>query len=94
MKKTNNSNIIFCGLIAGYQGQGNTATPENAAQAVAEALHTLGVETEVKPAVCVYHTDWGCPVGGEPVGAFVLDAPAEETLESSFETVNSDCLSL
>ena len=84
MKATNNSNnnnITFCGLVSGYQGAGNTATPDNAAQAVAEALHTLSVETEVNPAVCVYHTDWGCPVGGEPVGAFILDAPADDTLK-------------
>lgn len=81
MTQTNNSNNIFCGLVSGYQGPGNTATPENAAQAVAEALSSLGVQTEVQPAVCVYHTDWGCPTGGEPVGAFILDAPAEETLK-------------
>lgn len=79
--KNSNNNNIFCGLVAGYQGAGNTATPENAAQAVAEALSSLGVQTEVQPAVCVYHTDWGCPQGGEPVGAFILDAPAEETLK-------------
>lgn len=81
MTKISNSNIVFCGLISGYQGAGNTATPENAAQAVSNALHTLGVETEVKPAVCVYHTDWGCPTGGEPVGAFILDTPTEKTLK-------------
>ncbi len=81
MTKISNSNNIFCGLVAGYQGEGNTATPENAAKAVSNALHALGVSTDVNPAVCVYHTDWGCPIGGEPVGAFVLDAPAEETLE-------------
>ena len=80
MTTANNSNIIFCGLVAGYQGAGNTATPENAAQAVSKALNALGVETEVQPAVCVYHTDWGCPIGGEPVGAFILDASADETL--------------
>lgn len=81
MIRKNNSNIIFCGLVSGYQGEGNTATPENASLAVAEALCALGAEVEVKPAVCVYHTDWGCPTGGEPVGAFVLDASADETLE-------------
>lgn len=72
MATTTMSNI-FCGLVSGYQGEGNTATPENAAQAVAEALCALGAEVKVKPAVCVYHTDWGCPTGGEPVGAFALN---------------------
>ena len=81
MTTNRQSNNIFCGLISGYQGEGNTATPENAAKAVAEALSSLGVQTEVQPAVCVYHTDWGCPTGGEPVGAFELNAPAEETLK-------------
>lgn len=64
------SNMIFCGLVAGYQGEGNTATPQNAADAVRKALADRGVNTEVFPAVCVYHTEWGCPVGGEPVGAY------------------------
>lgn len=80
MATKNVSNIIFCGLVAGYQGEGNTATPENAAEAVAEALRNLGAEAAVSPAVCVYHTDWGCPVGGEPVGAFSLSGEAAETL--------------
>lgn len=81
MTTNTQSNVIFCGLVAGYQGEGNTATPDNAALSVAEALSSLGVQTEVKPAVCVYHTDWGCPIGGEPVGAFVMNAPADETLK-------------
>lgn len=72
MEKNYFSNMIFCGLVSGYQGEGNTATPENAASAVSLALRRLGVDVSVKPAVCVYHTDWGCPQGGEPVGAFIL----------------------
>ena len=72
MEKFIESNLIFCGLVSGYQGEGNTATPQNAASAVSLALHQLGVDVSVRPAVCVYHTDWGCPQSGEPVGAFIL----------------------
>lgn len=81
MAKNIKSNVVFCGLVAGYQGVGNTATPQNAAEAVSEALIKLGVYVSVSPAVCVYHTDWGCPQGGEPVGAFVMNAPAKRILE-------------
>lgn len=84
---TNNSatsSVIFCGLVSGYQGEGNTATPENAAAAVSEALENLGVEgVSVKPAVCVYHTDWGCPKGGEPVGAFTLQGDPQGILTAA-----------
>ena len=67
------SNLIYCGLVPGYQGENNTATPENAAEAVSAALGRPAA-----PAVCVYHTDWGCSVGGEPVGAYrAQGAPAE-----------------
>lgn len=69
------SNLIFCGLVAGYQGEGNTATPANAAEAVSAALGR-----EVLPGVCVYHTDWGCPTGGEPVGAYRAIGSAESIL--------------
>lgn len=76
------SSIIYCGLVAGYQGEGNTATPENAATAVAEALVNLGVDgVTVNPAVCVYHTDWNCPKGGEPAGAFILQGEPIEILK-------------
>ena len=81
MAKNIKSNIVFCGLVSGYQGEGNTATPHNAAEAVAGALHKFGVNVLVAPAVCVYHTDWGCPQGGEPVGAFVMNAPVEKILQ-------------
>ena len=69
------SNPIFCGLVAGYQGEGNTATPANAAEAVSAALGR-----PVFPGVCVYHTDWGCPVGGEPVGAYRAEGTPAEIL--------------
>lgn len=69
------SNLIYCGLVPGYQGSGNQATPQNAAQAVSAALGR-----EVAPAVCIYHTDWGCPLGGEPVGAYRAEGTAEQIL--------------
>ena len=40
MKCANNSNamvvssMVYCGLVSGYQGENNTATPQNAAEAV------------------------------------------------------------
>ena len=75
------TSMVYCGLVSGYQGEGNTATPENAAEAVANALQSLGAEAvTVVPAVCVYHTDWGCPKGGEPVGAFMLQGNPEGIL--------------
>jgi hypothetical protein len=76
-KKSNNgnfvSNYIMCGVVAGYQSDNRTA-PEAAAEVVKKALVELGANSDVCPAVCIYHTDWGCPVGGEPVGAFKLSA--------------------
>ena len=69
------SNMIFCGLVAGYQGEGNQATPQNAAEAVSTALGR-----PVFPGVCVYHTDWGCPKGGEPVGAYRAEGTPEQIL--------------
>lgn len=69
------SNLIYCGLVPGYQGENNQATPQNAAEAVSAALGR-----EVAPAVCVYHTDWGCPKGGEPVGAYRAEGTASEIL--------------
>ena len=86
MKNLNNSNnnnatvsnLIFCGLIAGYQGEKNAATPQNAAEAVAKALGR-----DVFPGVCVYHTDWGCPKGGEPVGAYRAEGTYANILEEA-----------
>ncbi len=72
------SNLIYCGLVAGYQGEGNTATPANAAEAVSAALGR-----PVFPGVCVYHTDWGCPVGGEPVGAYRAQGTPAEILDEA-----------
>ena len=69
------SNLIYCGLVAGYQGEGNRATPQNAAEAVSSALGR-----PVFPGVCVYHTDWGCPKGGEPVGAYRAEGSSMEIL--------------
>lgn len=72
------SNFVLCGVVAGYESENKTA-PEAAAEVVKAALAELGAIVEVRPAVCVYHTDWGCPVGGEPVGAFQLPVD-EQTL--------------
>lgn len=71
------SNLVYCGLVPGYQGENNVATPQNAAVAVSAAL---GSRHEVFPAVCVYHTDWGCPLGGEPVGAYCAEGTPEQIL--------------
>ena len=72
------SNLVYCGLVPGYQGEGNTATPANAAEAVSAALGRPAA-----PAVCVYHTDWGCPLGGEPVGAYRAEGTPEEILNEA-----------
>ena len=74
------SNLVYCGLVPGYQGEGNQATPQNAAEAVSAAL---GSRHKVFPAVCVYHTDWGCPLGGEPVGAYRAEGTPEEILNEA-----------
>ena len=67
-------------MVSGYQGENNTATPQNAATAVKAAL---GGEQTVYPAVCVYHPDSGCPLGGEPVGAYrAQGTPAEILAEA------------
>ena len=82
LNKSNNnatvSNLIFCGLIAGYQGENNVSTPQNAAEAVAKALGR-----NVLPGVCVYHTEWGCPKGGEPVGAYRAEGTPANILEEA-----------
>ncbi len=78
--KNSKSSYILCGVEAGYQGVASV-TPKAAAKAVESALRRQGVSPRVYPAVCIYHTDWGCPVGGEPVGAFCLHLPAEGALE-------------
>lgn len=67
----NNSNFVLCGVVAGYESENRTAA-ETAAAIVKAALDELGVIVEVRPAACIYHTDWGCPLSGEPVGAFQL----------------------
>lgn len=82
-KKNSNmvvSNLVYCGLVSGYQGDNNTATPQNAAEAVKAAL---GGSQTVYPAVCVYHTDWGCPLGGEPVGAYRAQGTSAEILSEA-----------
>ena len=80
MTKANNSSVVCCGLVAGYQGEGNKATPENAASAVTLALQELGIVLVAGPAVCVYRTEWGCPVGGEPVGSFRFNGDPSQWL--------------
>lgn len=75
LSQSNIKNLVFLGLVPGYQGSSNKSTPEVAASAIAAV-----VDRRVYPSVCIYHTDWGCPVGGEPVGAFevIFDGGAEE----------------
>lgn len=72
------SNLIYCGLVPGYQGEGNKATPQNAAEAVSTALGR-----PVFPGVCVYHTDWGCPLGGEPVGAYRAEGTPAQIIDEA-----------
>ncbi len=72
------SNLVYCGLVPGYQGENNQATPANAAEAVSAALGR-----PVAPAVCVYHTDWGCPLGGEAVGAYRASGSPAQILDEA-----------
>lgn len=95
VKSNNISNIILCGVVAGYQGEQNTTSPVMAARLVAEALAKLGYPTKVAPAVCVYHTDWGCPIGGEAVGAFTLsEGIALEVAEALRKELKQSTLSV
>lgn len=67
--------LIFCGIIPGYM-EDYQVRPEEAQRIVAKILSkVIGKEKipKILPAVVIYHTDWGCPVGGEGAGAFQLD---------------------
>ena len=91
---SNISNFVFCGVVAGYDNE-NSVQPEAAARLVSNSLNSLGIDAVVFPAVCVYHTDWGCPVGGEAVGAFQLpEATALEVCDKLRKELHQSTLSV
>ena len=64
------------GVVAGYNTS-NRTKPEEAASIIAKVWQEeaakrmekseIYISAIIAPAAAVYHTDWGCPVGGEAV---------------------------
>lgn len=74
------SSLIFCGVDRRCVGDDVLLTPDEAADAVQAVL---GWRHKVHPAVCVYHTGWGCAKGGDPAGAYrSIGYPEEILLEA------------
>jgi len=77
------------GVVAGYGHSNENLTPAAAQSIVAEAWQKAAavvfadrgiyVSSVVVPSKTVYHTDWGCPVGGEVTAAVSGEANPEFT---------------
>ena len=65
---------FFAGVNAGYQGENVAIKDRDEALKIGTKAITSAVngDVQVLPAVVVYHTGWGCPIGGE-VGVCVSD---------------------
>ena len=81
MEKTIKFNVVF-GVTAGYEGlqspdqvnlgevMAKAAAAWQEAAAAEFAKSGLYISAVAAPAAAVYHTDWGCPVGGEIAVSF------------------------
>jgi len=96
MAKTIKFSVVV-GVVAGY---GHNNEVENAVNIVAEAWQkaaadyfaTTGIYPSgvVTPGKVVYHTDWGCPVGGEVVAVVSGSAnPQKADFHQKFDTPQS-----
>jgi len=87
-KKTLNFSATF-GVVAGYGHSNEDLTPALAQSIVAEKWQeaaavifterNIYISSLVIPSKTVYHTDWGCPVGGEITAVVTGEANPEFT---------------
>lgn len=69
--------IAFAGVNPGYLGEEVAVTSSSrAAELVTSVIAEVGITGRVFPGRVVYHTDWGCPVGGEACAAVLAEGDA------------------
>jgi hypothetical protein len=71
------TSVVFSGVNPGYMGEEVAVTNSTrAAELVTSATTEVGITARVYPGRVVYHTDWGCPQGGEACAAVLADGEA------------------